>query len=237
MRRWRYEDAERPWEADDVLLKHEAEILRAAQGDKRLRPARALDLGMGYGRNALWLAERGYDVEGWELDGRYVREAREESRRRGVRVRVRRGNFARGEWRGPYEAIVISQALHQLKRSEALRVLRRARAALARGGRLFLLAKLRRDKHVSRVAASEEWERVRGERNTWRRSAPRGRRSFHAGRPRRRWSLLSALTEGEIRRALRGLRLAHYRELVLRSDWEENAVVTHTVAEVVGVKP
>lgn len=169
-----------------------------------------------------------------------------------------------------YDVIVISQALHQLKRSAALEVLRRAKAALKSGGRLFLLAKLTRDQHVRRVAGSPEWERVRGEKNTWRRLemgkvhptrprpgplpaqggkaeldvAPegatrqlrRGRESgpeFHAGRPRRRWMLLSALTAGEIQRALRGLRLVCYREVVLRSDWEENAVVTHRVAEVV----
>jgi len=156
--------------------------------------------------------------------------------------------------------VVISQALHPLKRSEALRVLRRARRALAPGGRLFLLAKLTRDKHVRRVAASKEWKRVRGERNTWRRDirkakndpARAGRKSaqrqpeFHPGRRRRRWRLLSALTGGEIRRALRaplrqgfggrGLRLVEYREVVLRSDWEENEVVTHTVAEVVAEK-
>jgi SAM-dependent methyltransferase len=188
---------------------------------------------MGYGRNAIWLAERGYEVEGWEVEARYVREARREARRRNVRLRARQGDFARGDCRGPYDVIVISQALHQLKRSAALAVLRRAKRALAPGGRLFLLAKLIRDRHVRRVTTSVEWERVPGERNTWRRGAPRGRREFHRRRPRRRWTLLSALTGGEIREALRGLKLAHYREVVLRSDWEENAEVTHTVAEVV----
>ena len=259
-------------------------------------------MGMGYGRNAVWLAEQGYEVEGWEVERRYVREAKREwrekvkwwreeernsklearnsaergkegdaggARMRRGRLQVRRpstssgsplrfegrrfqlrarcGDFGRMEWaRGDrtYDVIVISQALHQLKRSEALEVLRRAKATLAPGGRLFLLAKLTRDRHVRRVAESEEWERVPGEKNTWRRAVRTSKREarnsgerqpeFHPGRVRRRWTLLSALTAGEIRRALRGLKLVHYREVVLRSDWEENAVVTHTVAEVVG---
>jgi 2-polyprenyl-3-methyl-5-hydroxy-6-metoxy-1,4-benzoquinol methylase len=50
---------------------------------------------MGYGRNAVWLAEQGYEVEGWELNGAYVREARREARRRGVKVRCRQVDFAR----------------------------------------------------------------------------------------------------------------------------------------------
>jgi len=50
---------------------------------------------MGYGRNALWLAERGYAVEGWETDRRYLAEARREARRRGVRLKLRRGDFTR----------------------------------------------------------------------------------------------------------------------------------------------
>ena len=44
---------------------------------------------------------------------------------------------------------------------------------------------------------------------------------------------LSALEPGEIRRALKGLRVVHWRRVVLRSDWEEEVPVTHTVAEVV----
>ncbi|MCI0658541.1 MAG: hypothetical protein L0170_15930 [Acidobacteria bacterium] len=154
--------------------------------------------------------------------------------------------------------IVISQALHQVKRSEALRVLKRAVAALRQpgarlraarfggqaGGRLFLLVKLTSDRHVQRVRRDPAWRPVRGERNTWLRPgllrlAARGLRikrkrgSYHPGRPRTPQMFLSALEPGEIRRALKGLRVVHWRRVVLRSDWEEEQPVTHTVAEVV----
>jgi SAM-dependent methyltransferase len=41
-----------------------------------LVPGRALDIGMGQGRNAIWLAERGWDVTGLEISTEGVRQAR-----------------------------------------------------------------------------------------------------------------------------------------------------------------
>src|SRR5689334_21545059 len=40
-----------------------------------LAPGRALDIGMGQGRNALWLAERGWDVTGLEISSEGIRQA------------------------------------------------------------------------------------------------------------------------------------------------------------------
>ncbi len=195
---------------------------------------------MGYGRNALWLAEQGFSVEGWELNARYLAEARREARRRGLKVLCRRRDFARARLRGPYDVIVISGALHQVKRSAALRVLRQARAALAPpssgqapGGTLFLLVKLTRDRHFQRARTAPGFKTMPGESNTFLRPPQRPRGSFHAGRPRRPLWVLSALTPAEVKRALRGLQIRHYRERVLRSDWEEAEPVTHTLAEVI----
>jgi len=182
------------------------------------------------------MAERGYRVEGWEVDRRYAREARQEAKRRRVRLTIRRTNFTKGGWRGPYEVIVISQALHQVRRSAALRVLERAKKALAPGGELFLLAKLTSDRHVQRVRRDPAWKQVVGERNTFLRPEARKRGHYHRGRPRPPAMILSALEPGEIRRALKGLKLRYWRTVVLRSDWEEEVPVTHTVAEVVAEK-
>jgi SAM-dependent methyltransferase len=281
---------------------------------------------MGYGRNALWLAEQGYEVEGWEEDARYIREAREELKRRQerfiahpkprplptpeervganvapnpstrsarslrvpqglryattgsalrsdrargatrkegrarrarLRVKFRVGDFTRAQLRGPYDVIVISLALHQVKRSAGLRVLRAARRALREGGRLFLLVKLTRDRYFQRWKRSPDWEPVAGERNTLRRVAshpqpwllpalkrkhsddvaPEGApRQWRIERVRRRGQIQSALTPSELKAALRGLKVRHYREVVLRSDWDESERLTHHVAEVVAEK-
>ncbi|MGH9863565.1 MAG: class I SAM-dependent methyltransferase [Candidatus Acidiferrales bacterium] len=238
--RYFYEDARCPWRPDSILRR----FLRNLTRRDRAARGRALDIGMGYGRNALWLAEQGYEVEGWELNARYVAEARREAHRRGVKLLARANDFTRARLAGPYEVIVISGALHQVKRSAALRVLRQARTALAPpssgrvpGGQLFLLVKLTRDAKFQRARRAPGWKPMPGERNTFLRPRERPRGSFHPGRPRRPLWVLSALTPAEVKGALRGLRIRHYRERVLRSDWEEAEPVTHTVAEIVAQRP
>ncbi len=234
MARFYYEDSEEPWRPDPILRRFVSKTISPQRRRGRREPQRkALDLGMGYGRNAIWLAEQGYRVEGWEEDRRYVAEARRRARERKVELTVRRGDFTRAKMWGPYEVIVISQALHQVKRSAALKVLRRVKRALARGGRLFLLVKLTSDRHFRRVRRDPAWRPAPGERNTFLRPEARKRGRYHPGRPRTPQMFLSALGPGEIRRALRGLRVRHWRRVVLRSDWEEEQPVTHTVAEVV----
>ncbi len=230
--RYYYEDARYAWRPDSILRRFVRSLPQTGRG-RRAAQKKALDLGMGYGRNAVWLAEQGYAVEGWELNASYVTEARREARRRGLKLLCQRKDFTRTRLRGPYEVIVISGALHQVKRSAALRVLRQARAALSRSGKLFLLAKLTRDRHFRRARAAPGFKPMPGEHNTFLRPPRRPRGSFHAGRPRRPLWVLSALTPAEVKRALRGLRIQHYRERVLHSDWEEAEPVTHTLAEVV----
>lgn len=51
-----------------------------------LTPGRALDLACGEGRNALWLAERGWDVTGTDFSDVALARGREAARRRGVAV-------------------------------------------------------------------------------------------------------------------------------------------------------
>ncbi|HEX2850973.1 MAG TPA: class I SAM-dependent methyltransferase [Acidimicrobiales bacterium] len=51
-----------------------------------LAPGRALDLACGEGRNALWLASRGWDVVGVDFSGVAIDKAREIAERRGLDV-------------------------------------------------------------------------------------------------------------------------------------------------------
>jgi len=48
-------------------------LVETARG---MTPGRALDIGMGQGRNAVWLAGHGWDVTGLDVSGEGVREAR-----------------------------------------------------------------------------------------------------------------------------------------------------------------
>ena len=49
-------------------------------------PGRALDVGMGQGRNALWLAEHGWAVTGFDISPVGIEQARAQATRRGLRL-------------------------------------------------------------------------------------------------------------------------------------------------------
>lgn len=72
-------------------------LVRTVSGRK---PGRALDVGMGQGRNAIWLAEQAWDVTGIDISDEGVAQARAEAGRRGLRLRAERvgyADFAYGE--------------------------------------------------------------------------------------------------------------------------------------------
>lgn len=73
----RYESGEVPW--DDHLPP--PELIALAD---QLVPGRALDLGSGYGRTSIYLAELGWQVDGLEFVPRAVEEARIRAQQAGV---------------------------------------------------------------------------------------------------------------------------------------------------------
>lgn len=86
---------------------------------------RALDVATGGGRNAIFLAERGYDVDAIDISGEGLAIARERADERGVDVGFVRGDIEGYEFpRGTYDVIVVSHyyslnALPALKRTLA----------------------------------------------------------------------------------------------------------------------
>lgn len=89
-----------------------------------LKPGRALDIHMGQGRNAVFLASKGWDVTGFDFSAEGVRAAREAAEKAGLAVTalVRRHEdfeFGRAQWdlvvmsytwvplRGPYIARIV----------------------------------------------------------------------------------------------------------------------------------
>lgn len=53
---------------------------------RTLKPGTALDVGMGQGRNAIWLAQHGWDATGFDVSGVGVRLARERAEKLGVKL-------------------------------------------------------------------------------------------------------------------------------------------------------
>ncbi len=104
-----------------------------------LPPGRALDLGSGQGRNAIWLARRGHQVTAVDLSsvarGQAVALATE------VRVTVDFVAADVTEWRPPPEAFdLVLLAYLQLVPDERAQVHAAAMAAVAPGGVVFLVA-------------------------------------------------------------------------------------------------
>jgi len=76
----------------------------------------ALDLAMGNGRNAVWLATRGFDVDGVDVDAAVVAQARETGRRFHAPIRAIVGNVEDGTHIIPleaYDVIVVFNYLHR----------------------------------------------------------------------------------------------------------------------------
>jgi len=112
-----------------------------------LVPGRALDIGMGQGRNAIWLAERGWEVTGLEISEEGVRVAEKSlTRRRGdteedaenskikiemrvVQASVEEFPIGVGEW-----DLIVGMYVHGVMLRESARVI----AGLRAGGRVVV---------------------------------------------------------------------------------------------------
>jgi SAM-dependent methyltransferase len=103
-----------------------------------LEPGRALDLACGEGQNAIWLAERGWQVQGVDYSSVAIAKARARAERDGVDVDFVEDDILRFEPEVRAFDLVLLLYLH-LSAEERRRVLRRAASALAPGGTLLLL--------------------------------------------------------------------------------------------------
>ena len=75
-------------EKPDHVIEPNALLISMVEGRK---PGRALDIGMGQGRNSVFLALRGWDVTGFDLSDEGIATARRNADRAGVKVNAIRG--------------------------------------------------------------------------------------------------------------------------------------------------
>lgn len=131
------EDWNERYARTELLWTAEPNRLIAAEAGG-LAPGRALDLACGEGRNAVWLAERGWEVTGVDFSDVAIEKARALAAQRGVEVAwhladvLRYAPVARG-----FELVVVCYL--QLPASELERALQHAVVALAPGGTLLVL--------------------------------------------------------------------------------------------------
>ena len=104
---------------------------------------RVLDLAAGEGRNALWLAEQGFDVEAVEFSAVAIEKGRQLAAHRQVAVTFTQADLTEEHDLQPADVVLLAY-LH-LPRAAEREVLRRAAALVAPGGTFLLIAHARRN--------------------------------------------------------------------------------------------
>jgi SAM-dependent methyltransferase len=99
---------------------------------------RAMDLGCGAGRNAVYLAGRGFDVTAVDLSVTAIEWARERAAAAGVEVDFHRGDAFTLELAGQYDLIYDSGCFHHLPPHRRISYLALADRLLRPGGHLGL---------------------------------------------------------------------------------------------------
>jgi SAM-dependent methyltransferase len=105
----------------------------------RLRPGQALDLGCGPGRNAIWLATAGFEVDAIDLSAAAVAWGTERARETGADVRFVHGDaFSVQLPSARYDLVYDSGCLHHLPPHRRISYLALLERVLAPGGHLGL---------------------------------------------------------------------------------------------------
>ncbi len=127
----RYEGSELVWTARPNRF-----LVAEAEG---LAPGRALDLACGEGRNAVWLAEQGWQVVGVDFSDVAIAKARQLADARGVAVEwVVADLLAYGPEQRGFDLVILFYV--QLAEEERRRIVRAGADAVAPGGMLLLVA-------------------------------------------------------------------------------------------------
>ena len=127
----RYTDSELVWSAGPNVF--------VEQHCRDLPVGRAIDLAAGEGRNAIWLAELGWDSTAVDYSVVAIDKARRIAERRGVVLSTDVADLGSYEpTPGGYDLVVV--AYLQLVDAELSPILRKAAAAVAPGGTLVLVS-------------------------------------------------------------------------------------------------
>jgi len=130
------EDWNRKYASPDFLWSTEPNRFLVAEVEG-LSPGRALDLACGEGRNAVWLAQRGWQVTAVDFSEVALAKAKRLAQSRGMDVEWIAADLL--DYRPPGTFDLIADLYLQLPPEERRLVLERASVALAPGGTLLVL--------------------------------------------------------------------------------------------------
>lgn len=111
------------------------QFVRARVADAE--PGRVVDLGCGNGRNAVWLARRGWHVEAVDISAVGIEQAQQRSERAGVHVAWEVGDAL--TWSPPEPLDLVLLVYLHMEMPELIGLLARAATWLAPGGRLLYI--------------------------------------------------------------------------------------------------
>jgi SAM-dependent methyltransferase len=128
-----------PWDRDDIAMP----VRELAEGPGALPPGRALDLGCGTGRHAVFLAQHGWDVTAVDFVPKALSKARHRAEVAGVRVRWIQGDVTRLaeiEVGDGYGLVLDIGTFHGLDDRQRADCAREVTAAAASGATMLVLA-------------------------------------------------------------------------------------------------
>ncbi len=132
----RYAQGNVPWDHDDPP----PEVLDFVP---TLSPGRALDMGCGYGRASIYLAQMGWQVDGVDFVEQALVEARRRAAQAGVAPQFYQGNVTDLHFlSGPYDFVLDVGCAHNLDAAELHAYGNEVRRLLAPGGYYMLSARL-----------------------------------------------------------------------------------------------
>lgn len=137
-----FDDAREVWDSrfdtDEYIFGTEPNRFLVSQS-QRLQPgARALSVADGEGRNSVWLAQRGLNVEAVEISARAVDKARTLAAERGVNVRFKVADVRTWRWPSTRYDLIVAIFIQFASPPERGQLFSRMRRALKPGGLLIL---------------------------------------------------------------------------------------------------
>ncbi len=131
-----YADHQTPWDSGQPS----AELLRILE-ERQIRPCRALEIGCGTGTNAVFLAQRGFDMTAFDLAPLAIEQARARAKSAKVNIKLLEADALRPpEALGTFDFVFDRGVYHVLRKVDLAAFLRTLERVTAAGGLYLTLA-------------------------------------------------------------------------------------------------